>query len=60
MRNFRMGDNVAVFILFFGIALLEAIRSRDWLSAALFLGLAVVCLRADGLKSRADEHHSSS
>jgi hypothetical protein len=38
-----------VFLLFFGIALLDAILSRDLLAASLYLTLGLVSLRADGL-----------
>jgi hypothetical protein len=50
MINF--GPNVAVFLLFFGIALLDAIRSRDLLAALLWLALGLVFLRSDALKKR--------
>ncbi len=39
--------NLAVFIIFFGIALIEAIQKQNWLEAALFLALGVLSLRAD-------------
>ena len=39
--------NIAVFLLFFGIALIEAIKKQNWLEAALFLALGVISLLAD-------------
>jgi len=39
--------NLAVFIIFFGIALIEAIQKQNWLEAALFLALGALSLRAD-------------
>ena len=39
--------NGAVFVLFFGIALVEAIQKGNWLEAALFAALGVLSLRAD-------------
>jgi hypothetical protein len=39
--------NIAVFLLFFGIALVEAIKKQNWLEAALFLALGIVSLLAD-------------
>jgi hypothetical protein len=39
--------NIAVFILFFGIALIEALQKQNWLEAALFAALGVLSLRAD-------------
>jgi hypothetical protein len=39
--------NIAVFLLFFGIALIEAIKKQNWLEAALFLALGIISLLAD-------------
>lgn len=40
-------SNLAVFIIFFGIALIEALQKGNWLEAALFLALGIVSIRAD-------------
>lgn len=45
-----MGTNVTVFLLFFGIALLDALGSQDWLRAAFWLAIGLVFLRADALR----------
>ena len=52
MRSVRIGSNVTVFLLFFGISLLDALRSQDWLRAALWCAIGLVFLRADALKRR--------
>lgn len=39
--------NIAVFILFFGIALIEALQKNNWLEAGLFGALGVLSLWAD-------------
>ncbi len=39
--------NLTVCILFFGIALIEAIQKQNWLEASLFLALGVMSLWAD-------------
>lgn len=39
--------NITVFILFFGIALIEAIQKQNWLEALLFLALGILSLWAD-------------
>lgn len=39
--------NITVFIIFFGIALVEAVQKKNWLEAALFLALGILSLRAD-------------
>ena len=48
----NLGANVTVFLLFFGIALLDAVRSRDLIAALLWVALGVVFLRADALKQK--------
>ena len=53
MRGLRFGTNVAVFLLFFGIAFLDAVQSGDWLRSAFWLALGLVFLRADALKPNA-------
>jgi hypothetical protein len=44
--------NIAVFVLFFGIALIEAFQNRNWLEATLFLALGILSLWADFKKQR--------
>jgi len=52
MHKLAVGTNVTVFLLFFGVALLDAARSHDWLQTMLWLALGFVFLRADALKHR--------
>ena len=49
MRTLR-GTNVTIFALFFGLTLLEALQTRDWLRAVFWLAIGLVFLRADGLR----------
>ncbi|MEK7662351.1 MAG: hypothetical protein AAB355_02580 [Patescibacteria group bacterium] len=42
--------NLTIFLLFFGLALIEAIQKENWLEAAIFLILGIMFLRADLLK----------
>ena len=49
MRNLRSA-NVTIFLLFFGLTLLEALQTRDWLRAAFWLAIGLVFLTADGLR----------
>ena len=46
MKNLKF-TNLAVFIIFFGIALIEAFQKLDWLLAILFLALGIISLFAD-------------
>lgn len=52
MNRIGLGTNVAVFLLFFGVALIEALQSGSWLKAAFWLAIGFVFLIADNLKSR--------
>ena len=42
LKNFKIGPNIAIFILFFGIALIEALEKQNWLGAALFIALGAL------------------
>ncbi len=44
--------NIAVFIIFFGIALIEAVGKQNWFEAGLFLALGVLSLWADFKKRK--------
>jgi len=43
--------NLTVFIIFFGIALIEAIQKGNWLEALLFFILGLMFLQADFQKN---------
>jgi hypothetical protein len=47
MRGIKLGANFAVFLLFFGVSLLEAFQTRNWLKAVFWLAIAFVFLLAD-------------
>jgi len=48
----KLGQNEAVFILFFGVALVEAVKLQNWLLAVLFMLLGIMFLRADNTKKK--------
>jgi purine-cytosine permease-like protein len=48
----KLGTNVAVFILFFGIALIEALQRKNWLLAFIFFLVGLMSLWADGKKKK--------
>jgi hypothetical protein len=56
MKNFWLGQNVTVFLLFFGVALLEAIQSRNWIKMVFWLAIGTVFLRADRVGRRDPRH----
>lgn len=50
MNKIKLGTNFTVFLLFFGIAALEAFQTKNWLKAIFWLAIGVVFLAADNLK----------
>jgi hypothetical protein len=50
MNKLRLSTNFAVFLLFFGVAALEAFQTRNWLKAAFWLAIRLVFVAADNLK----------
>ena len=47
--------NTAVFILFFGMGIIEAIQTRSWLKVILWFAIGFVFLLADLRKSKDDK-----
>ena len=58
LKRIRLGTNFAVFLLFFGVATLEALQTRNWLKAAFWLVIGIVFLVADN--SGSDEKQEAS
>jgi hypothetical protein len=52
MTKLTPGTNTAVFVLFFGIALLDALSSGNFLRSAFWVAVGLFFLGADVLKSR--------
>ena len=52
MNKIRLGTNFTVFLLFFGVATLEAFQTRNWLKAIFWLAIGLVFLVADNLKKK--------
>jgi hypothetical protein len=50
MNKLRLSTNFAVFLLFFGVAAVEAFQTRDWLKAVFWLAIGIVFFAADNLK----------
>ena len=51
----RFGANFAVFVLFFGMGLLEGLQSRNWLKAVFWFAIGIVFLSADNPKVHVGE-----
>ncbi len=52
MRKIKLGSNFTVFLLFFGVAMLEAFQTLNWIKAGFWLTIGFVFLIADNLKER--------
>lgn len=50
MKRINLGTNFIIFLLFFGVALLEAIKESNWLKAVLWAGVGIAFLLADNFK----------
>jgi hypothetical protein len=47
MDGIKIGTNFTIFLLFFGVAALEAFQTRNWAKAAFWLAIGIVFLIAD-------------
>lgn len=47
MKKIRLGTNFTVFLLFFGVAVLEAFQTRNWIKSLFWLAIGIVFLAAD-------------
>ena len=50
MKKIKLGTNFTIYLLFFGVAALEAFQTRNWPKAAFWLAIGIVFLVADNLK----------
>ena len=51
MKKITLGTNFAIFILFFGVAALEAVQTKNWWKVVFWLAIAIVFLWADFRKN---------
>ena len=51
MLRIKLGTNVTVFLLFFGVSALDALQGRDWLRAGFWLAIGFAFLATDNLKT---------
>jgi len=59
MKLLKIRASFTVFLLFFGLSLLEAFRTRNWLNVAFWLGIAIMFLIADNLKGEKIQKNES-
>jgi len=53
MGNLKLGANTTVFLVFFGLSLLDAIVSHHWVGVVLWAAFGALFLRADNRKAAA-------
>lgn len=51
MSEIKVSTNFAVFLLFFGVAALEALQTHNWIKAIFWVAIGVVFLFADNSRS---------
>jgi len=52
MRKIKLSTNFTVFLLFFGVATLEAFQTRNWLKVIFWVAIGLVFLAADNLRQQ--------
>ena len=52
MKRFQPGTGFTMFLIFFGIAVIEAIRSRNLLLILFWVSMALLFLIADNMKGQ--------
>lgn len=50
MKRLNLSTNIIIFLLFFGVALLEAIKEGNWIKSVLWAAVGIVFLLADNIK----------
>ncbi len=47
MIKIKFGTNFAIFVLFFGIGVIEAIQTKNWIKVIFWIAISLVFLFAD-------------
>jgi hypothetical protein len=50
MKKIKLSTNFTVFLLFFGVAAVEAFQTRNWLKVAFWIAIGIVFLAADNIR----------
>ena len=51
MKKLKFGTNFTIFTLFFGVSVIEAVQTQNWLKVVFWLAIGLVFLWADFKKS---------
>jgi hypothetical protein len=52
MKRINLTANFTVFLLFFGVATVEAFQTRNWLKAVFWVAIGLVFLAADNIRKK--------
>lgn len=55
MKRINFGANFAIFVLFFGIAVIEAVQTKNWLKVGFWVAISLVFLFADNFNRSKNE-----
>ncbi|MDP2704799.1 MAG: hypothetical protein U1D31_00355 [Patescibacteria group bacterium] len=47
MKNLKLGTNFTIFVLFFGVAAVQAVQTQNWLMVAFWVAIGSVFLWGD-------------
>lgn len=47
MKNLKIGTNFAIFIIFFGVAAVDAVETQSWLRVVFWIAIGAYFLWAD-------------
>lgn len=56
MKKVKLGTNFTVFVLFFGLAAVEAFQTHNWLKAIFWVAIGTAFLVADNLKKTVNDN----
>ena len=59
MKLFRIPVSIIIFILFFGVSVLEAFRTRNWMKVVFWIAIAVMFLIADRSRDKEKQQNAS-
>ncbi len=57
LKKIKLRTGVIIFLLFFGVAFMEALRSKDWIAVAYWVGIASLFLLMDNLTKDENSQH---
>jgi hypothetical protein len=59
MKQIKPGPGFTIFMLFFALALIDAIRLQDWLKVSFWVGIGVVFLLLDNKNNQQKVNEST-